>query len=113
MLFFSSLDAHFSELEIGFAIDGSASIQFYGKTNFQKLKDLVTKLTRSFNVSNNETRVGLIVYSTTSTLAFNLDRYSSLNRTIEAPTMQHIQVVVHSLVKPSTLLPQGCSTIVS
>ena len=83
-LFFSSLDAHFSELEIGFAIDGSASIQFYGKTNFQKLKDFVTKLTRSFNVSNNETRVGLIVYSTTSTLAFNLDRYSSLNRTIEA-----------------------------
>lgn len=81
---FSSLDTHFSELEIGFAIDGSASIQFYGKTNFQKLKDFVTKLTRSFNVSNNETRVGLIVYSTTSTLAFNLDRYSSLNRTVEA-----------------------------
>lgn len=81
---FFVLDARFSELEIGFAIDGSASIQSYGKSNFQKLKDFVTKLTRSFNVSNNKTRVGLIIYSTISTLAFNLDRYVSLNRTIEA-----------------------------
>ena len=48
------------------------------------MKDFMKKLTRSFNVSSNNARVGVIVYSTNSTLAFSLDQYSSINETEEA-----------------------------
>ena len=69
---------------MGFLVDGSASVQFYGQDNFQKMNDFMKKLSRSFNVSSSNTRVGVIVYSTNSTLAFNLDQYSSINETEEA-----------------------------
>ena len=65
-------------------MDGSSSVQFYGEENFQRMKDFMKKLTISFNVSNSNTRVGVIVYSTNSTLAFNLHQYSSYNETAEA-----------------------------
>lgn len=81
---FSSPECKFSDIELGFVVDGSASVQFYGQDNFQKMKDFMKKLTRSFNVSSSNTRVGVIVYSTNSTLAFSLDQYSSINETEEA-----------------------------
>ena len=65
-------------------MDGSASVNFYGEDNFQKMKEFIKKLIRSFTVSSNKTRVGFIVYSTNSTLEFNLDQQSSYNETAEA-----------------------------
>lgn len=58
-------------------MDGSASVNFYGEGNFQLIKESMKSFVRSFNVSNATTRVGVIVYSTNSTVAFRLNQYSS------------------------------------
>lgn len=69
---------------MGFVVDGSASVQYYGKDNFQLIKDSMKHFIDSFSVSSNETRVGVIVYSTKSTVVFKLDQYSSYKDVEEA-----------------------------
>lgn len=73
----TSLDCSYSEIELGFVVDGSSSVHYYGESNFQMMKDFTKNLTRSFDVSSGATRVGVIVYSTNSTVAFTLDKHSS------------------------------------
>jgi len=58
-------------------VDGSASVKFYGEDNFRLIKESMKSFVRSFNVSSSTTRVGVIVYSTNSTVAFTLNQYSS------------------------------------
>ena len=58
-------------------MDGSASVNFYGEDNFQLIKESMKSFVRSFNVSSSTTRVGVIVYSTNSTVVFTLNQYSS------------------------------------
>ena len=65
-------------------VDGSSSVEYYGKYNFQMIKDFMKNLTRSFNVSSYGTRVGVVVYSTNSTVAFTLDQYTSTEKVEEA-----------------------------
>lgn len=72
-------DCRSNNIELGFLIDGSASVQFYGENNFQTIKDFAKNLTGLFSVSNSHTRVGVFVYSTNSTLVFPLNQYSSHN----------------------------------
>lgn len=48
------------------------------------MKEFMKKLASSFNVSSNQTRVGTIIYSTNSTLAFSLDQHSTINETYSA-----------------------------
>ena len=57
---------------MGFLLDGSASV---GENNFKAMKDFIKTFTTLFAVSNVLTRVGVIVYSTNSTLAFPLDQH--------------------------------------
>ena len=65
-------------------VDGSSSVKYYGENNFQMMKDFMKNLTRSFNVSSGETRVGVIVYSTNSTVAFKLDQFTTTEKVEEA-----------------------------
>ena len=58
-------------------MDGSASVNLYGEDNFQLIKESIRSFVRSFNVSSATTRVGVIVSSTNSTVAFRLSQYSS------------------------------------
>ena len=53
-------------------MDGSASV---GENNFKAMKDFIKTFTTLFAVPNVLTRVGVIVYSTNSTLAFPLDQH--------------------------------------
>ena len=76
-MYFLFSDCKFSEIELGFLVDGSASVNFYGEDNFQLIKQSMKSFVRSFNVSSSTTRVGVIVYSTNSTVAFTLSQYSS------------------------------------
>jgi len=59
-------------------------VQAYGENNFQILKNFTKSLILSFDISSGSTRVGVIVYSTNSTVAFKLDQYSSYNEVEEA-----------------------------
>ena len=79
-------DCQFSRIELGFLLDGSASVQFYGNNNFEMMKEFMKNLTDTFSVSNNETRVGSIVYSSNTTVAFLLDQFSSFDDIAEAIT---------------------------
>ena len=74
----------FSEIELGFLVDGSASVKFYGEDNFHLIKESMKSFVRSFNVSSAKIRVGVIVYSTNSTVAFTLNQYSSFGDIEEA-----------------------------
>lgn len=65
-------------------VDGSSSIEYYGENNFHMMKDFMKNLTRSFSVSSSGTRVGVIVYSTNSTVVFTLNQYASPERVEEA-----------------------------
>lgn len=71
------LDCKFDKVDLGILIDGSASVQFYGKDNFQIIKDSIKTFIRTFNVSSDLTRVGVIVYSTNATVVFKLDSYTT------------------------------------
>lgn len=75
--FISFSDCKFSETELGFLVDGSASVNFYGDDNFQMIKESMKSFVDTFNVSSATTRVGVIVYSTNSTVAFTLKQYSN------------------------------------
>lgn len=68
---------------MGFVIDGSASVEYFKKGNFQLIKDFIKKLTR-FTTPIGETRVGAIVYSTNATLAFRFDKNASYGEVAEA-----------------------------
>ena len=75
--YISFSDCKFSEVELGFVVDGSASVNFYGEDNFQLIKESMKSFVRLFNVSSPTTHVGVIVSSTNSTVAFRLSQYSS------------------------------------
>lgn len=81
---FFPLDCSYNEIELGFVVDGSSSVQAYGDNNFQMMKNFTKNLILLFDVSSGATRVGFIVYSTNSTVAFKLDQYSSYNEVEEA-----------------------------
>jgi len=59
-------------------------VQAYGDNNFQMMKNFTKNLLLSFDVSSGATRVGFIIYSTNSTVAFRLDQYSSYDEVEEA-----------------------------
>jgi len=80
LIFFSSIvDCKFSKIELGFVVDGTDSIQ----VNSSVINSFMKNLSRTFNISSGQTRIGVIVYSTNATLVFNLDQYSSISE-IEA-----------------------------
>ena len=60
-------------------VDGTDSIQ----VNSSVINSFMKNLSRTFDISSGQTRIGVIVYSTNATLVFNLDQYSSISE-IEA-----------------------------
>ena len=51
-----------AKVDLGFIIDGSGSIELYGKGNFKKILNFVKELTRGFDVSKEGTHVGIVIY---------------------------------------------------
>ncbi|XP_003795739.2 vitrin isoform X2 [Otolemur garnettii] len=60
--------------DIGFVIDGSSSV---GTGNFRTVLQFVANLSREFEISDTDTRVGAVQYTYEQRLEFGLDRYSS------------------------------------
>ena len=59
-VFFFSDCPNASTLDIIFVLDGSGSV---GKENFDDVKDWVKKVSEGFNISKEETSIGVIQYS--------------------------------------------------
>ena len=64
-------------MDLGFLIDGSGSINYYGAGNFRKCLKFVKALTKAFVISPTDTRVGAIVFSYHSKLEFDFTHYKT------------------------------------
>ena len=62
-----------AKVDLGFLIDGSNSINFLKTGRFRKELHFVKKLVSTFEVSKNETHVGIMVYSTNTSIVLTLD----------------------------------------
>uniref|UniRef100_A0A8C5EUL1 VWFA domain-containing protein n=1 Tax=Gouania willdenowi TaxID=441366 RepID=A0A8C5EUL1_GOUWI len=60
---------------LSFILDTSSSV---GKENFEKIRQWVSNLVESFDVSPEKTRVAVVRYSDRPTTEFNLDRHRTL-----------------------------------
>ena len=66
-----------TQVDLGFLIDGSGSVEAYGKGNYRKCLEFVNDLTRAFEISPTDTRIGAIVFSTTSELKFDFIKFTT------------------------------------
>ena len=48
-----------------------------GASNYQKALQFLQKLVDTFSIAKDQVRVGVIVYSTSSSIRFNLDKYTT------------------------------------
>ena len=71
-------------VDLGFLLDGSGSVEMYGKGNFQRCLNFIKAIANAFAISPKDTRVGTILFSDDSELIFGFDRYSNRNSLAEA-----------------------------
>ena len=64
-----------SKVDLAFLIDGSGSIEHYGRGNFKRCLRFVQRIVSKFNFNNRQTRVGVVVYSSRPRLIFSFKRY--------------------------------------
>lgn len=60
--------------DIGFVIDGSSSV---GTSNFRTVLQFVANLSKEFEISDTDTRVGAVQYTYEQRLEFGFDKYNS------------------------------------
>ncbi|NXO85571.1 VITRN protein, partial [Sitta europaea] len=67
--------------DIGFVIDGSSSV---GTGNFRTLLQFVANISREFEISDTDTRIGAVQYTYEQRLEFSFDQYSSKQDVLNA-----------------------------
>lgn len=65
-----------AKLDMVFVIDGSGSIEAYGKGNFKRCLNFVKRMVVSFKISKRFTRVGVVLFSFRPRLIFSFNTYS-------------------------------------
>lgn len=65
-----------AKLDMAFVIDGSGSIEHYGKGNFKRCLNFVKRLVVSFKISRRFTRVAVVLFSYRPRLIFRFSTYS-------------------------------------
>ena len=71
-------------LDLGFLIDGSGSIEAYGRGNFRRCLNFVKRVVASFRISPRQTRVGVVLFSSRAWLVFNFRRYRNKQSMLRA-----------------------------
>ena len=64
-----------SRVDLAFVVDGSGSIEYYGKGNFRRCLRFVERVVRKFKIGSRQTRVGFILYSSSARVIFSFTRY--------------------------------------
>lgn len=64
-------------MNLGFMVDGSATVELLGKGNFNKSLEFVANLIGSFDVSENATSSGMVVFSEDPHLIFNFSKHKN------------------------------------
>ena len=73
-----------ARVDIAFIIDGSGSIEQYGRGNFRRCLNFVKAIVRGFNTDNGQTRVGVVLFSSRPRLIFGFRRYRRKNQLLTA-----------------------------
>lgn len=74
--FFYFLAVCLAKIDMTFLIDGSGSIEAYGKGNFKRCLDFVKRMVVSFKISQRLTRVGVVLFSHRPRLIFSFSTYT-------------------------------------
>ncbi|XP_075353518.1 vitrin isoform X3 [Mycteria americana] len=67
--------------DIGFVIDGSSSV---GTNNFRTVLQFVANISKEFEISDTDTRIGAVQYTYEQRLEFSFDKYSSKQDVLSA-----------------------------
>ncbi|NXU16771.1 VITRN protein, partial [Pardalotus punctatus] len=67
--------------DIGFVIDGSSSV---GTSNFRTVLQFVANISKEFEISDTDTRVGAVQYTYEQRLEFSFDKYSTKQDVLNA-----------------------------
>ena len=73
-----------ARVDLGFIIDGSGSIEHYGKGNFRRCLDFVKAVAQRFNTDNGRTRIGVVLFSFRPRLIFDFKRYRNKGQILRA-----------------------------
>ena len=68
-------------MDLGFVVDGSGSV---GSQNFRKQLKFIQELTKAFEISNEETHIGLVVYDHRAKVAFGFDQFYDQQSVVQA-----------------------------
>ena len=64
-----------ASLDLSFLIDGSSSIERYGRGNFGRILNFIKSLVSFFLISRRETHIGVMMYTSRAIPIFNFNRY--------------------------------------
>ena len=64
-----------ARVDLAFVIDGSGSIEAYGRGNFRRCLNFVKAIVSRFNIANGQTRIGVVLFSSRPRLIFDFKRY--------------------------------------
>ena len=73
-----------ARVDLAFVIDGSGSIEAYGKGNFRRCLNFVKAIVSRFNIGNGQTRIGIVLYSSRPRLIFDFRRYRRKSQILNA-----------------------------
>ena len=82
-----TIDCDHHSMNLGFMVDGSATVELSGEGNFNKSLEFVANLIASFDVSDNTTKPGMVVFSEDPHLVFNFSKYKNPADAIAAVQM--------------------------
>ena len=63
-----------ADMDLGFEVEASASVERHGPGNFKRILDFVEWTVRKFSISPTQTRVGLVTYGAKTDLVFDFQR---------------------------------------
>ena len=73
-----------AKVELMFLVDGSGSIEAYGRGNFKRCLNFVKQVAGSFAISKTAGRISVTVFSSKSYLIFDLNRYTDVKAVYRA-----------------------------
>jgi hypothetical protein len=63
-----------------FLVDGSGSIESYGRGNFKRCLNFVKQVASAFSISRSKGRISVTVFSSKTKVIFHLNRYSNVKQ---------------------------------
>lgn len=73
-----------AKIDLAFLVDGSGSIEMYGRGNFRRCLNFVKNMVRSFKISPRHTRISVTIFSSRARRIFSFGSYRTKNQVLKA-----------------------------